>query len=249
VSGTKCLADLRTFGDQLRKDGYWLNESGYGYGYPMYGYGYGYGMPADGPQLVPGANSSTGGYWRARPGYEVRTLLTSANILAQSGQQQACETLLSSIRVIYQGYVKDLRSGDTPRTVREGGRAAEIAAAQPVDGSNISFRSDDLIGTEVVNPKNEELGSVNDIVLTPKTGKIAYLVLARGGLFGIDVKYVPIPWGDFKATPGTNLLVLDSVRARMDAAPEVKEGGFSKGGEYAMQSQKIDDFWQANLGK
>jgi hypothetical protein len=70
----------------------WLHGSGYGYGYPMYGYGYGYAMqPA----------SQGMGYSRVRPGYDVRTLLASANILAQRGDEQACERPLSSARDIY----------------------------------------------------------------------------------------------------------------------------------------------------
>ena len=69
---------MRAFNSQMRKDGYWLGESGYGYGYPMDGPGYGYGYP-----VVGGLEPTATGYQDARPGYDVRTLIAAANILAR----------------------------------------------------------------------------------------------------------------------------------------------------------------------
>jgi sporulation protein YlmC with PRC-barrel domain len=245
-----CLAELRTFDSLMRKDGYWYHDAGNGYGFPVYGYGYSYGYADAGtPPDAAIGNPPASEYWRARPGYEVRTLLTSANILAHSNQQPACHALLVATRAIYAGYVADLRRGALPRPDVATRRKEEISAAQPVDAESRTFRSDQLIGTDVVNPQNQDLGSVEDLVLAPATGKITYLVLRRGGLFGIDSKYVPVPWQDFKATPGTNLLVLDSGLKHMDAAPQVKEDQFSKQGEFTSESQKIDEYWKPAVTK
>ncbi len=241
----QCLTDLSAFQVQMQKDGYWRGGSSYGYGYPMYGYAYGEARPLTTSTVAPGGAS----YWRARPGYEIRTLLASAQILAQRGQQQPCEALLAAIRDIYGRYAGEMRSGNGPRDNAEAWRRDQLATAQPVASSNVSYRSDQLIGTEVLNPKGDTLGSVADLVLSPQTGKIAYLVIGRGGLFGINEKYVPVPWADFKATADANLLVLNTTKADIGSAPHVKEDQFSASGDFAKQSQAVDAYWSAHPAK
>jgi sporulation protein YlmC with PRC-barrel domain len=236
----KCLSDLSVFNKEMQKDGYWLGESGYGIGFPMGGYGYGY--PVGG---YPAANAA--GYQDLRPGYEVRALMVSANILARHGQQQSCEAVLGTTRGIYKIFLTDMHNGKMPMVDISGWRQQQIAAAQPVTGKDTSFRSDELVGTDVRDPQDNALGSVEDLVISPKTGKIAYLVIGRGGIFGIDEKYVPVPWDDFKITPNANLLVLDTTKAVMEAAPRVDRDQFATHGHFDQQSQTVDAYWKAHF--
>ena len=107
------------------------------------------------------------GYQSARLGYELRTLIASANILARQGQQQPCEDVLAATRNVYKTYVAEMHSGKVPPPDVQGWRQLQINAAQPVT-SNTSFRSDELVGTEVRSPQNEALGSVKDLVMSPQ---------------------------------------------------------------------------------
>lgn len=243
----KCAGDLRDFSSQMQRDGYWFEGASAGYGYPMYGYNY---DPNKSMGSLGAARPlAAAAYWRARPGYEVRTLLASASILAQRGQQHECEALLGVTHEVYDRYAAQLRSGKFPRAQTPSSRQRELATAQPIGSATFS-RSDQLIGTEVFNPKGEGLGSVNDLVMSPATGQIAYLVVGRGGVFGIDEKYVPVPLRHFKAmTTGADLLVLDATRAIMDDAPRVREDQFSPNCDFADQSSKIDDYWKSHSSK
>ena len=188
------------------------------------------------------------GYQTARPGYEVRILVASANILARHGQQQACENVLATSREIYKVYAADLRDGKMPpMTDVPGWRQQQVASAVPVTSKSASFRSDELLGTEVRTPQDDGLGSVEDLVMSPQTGEIAYLVVSQGGIFGFDEKYVPVPWADSKITQGASLLVLDSTKAAMNAAPQVSKEQFTSAGHFDQESQKVDAYWKAHL--
>jgi sporulation protein YlmC with PRC-barrel domain len=245
VGAQRCLADLRAFNSTIIKDGHWLGGSRYGYGYLVGTSGYGwYGYPGDDYPAV-----ASDGVREARPGYEIRSLLVAANILARRGQQQECETLLTTSRGIYQNYVSSLHGKNAPAARVDGWEQREIASAQPVTGQNISFNSDQLVGTEVRNPKGEKLGSVHDIVTSPQTGKIAYLVIGRGGVFGLDEKYVPVPWEDFKVTPNVSLLVLTATPDAMKGAPEIRSNQLDNNADFEGISQKVDAYWKTSLSR
>lgn len=246
----KCASDLRAFDGAMQKDGNWLHGSGYGYGYPLYGYGYGYGhgSPEFGP-LIGHGNSAATNHARARPGYEIRTLIASATILAQRGKQAECDALLTTAREVYKGYAADLGDHQRPRSDGLAWRTKQIAAAQPVAGSKAGYRSDHLIGADVVNAQGDDLGDVYDVVVAPQTGKITYLVVGRGGVFGIGERHVPVPWEAFKITDAGNILVLDSTKGNLDAAPRVAENHFSPRGDVGQQGASADAFWKSRILK
>ena len=237
----KCLDDVKALSAEMSKGGYWLDGSDYGYGYPMGGYGYGYGMMGE------GRGAGFTGYGSARPGYEIRTLMSSATILAQMGQEQPCETVLATTRTVYERYAADLHGRGIMSADQPGWRTRQIAAAVPVTGKDMSFRPDQLVDSNVVSPGGETLGSIHDTITNPKSGQMAYLIISRGGLFGIDASYVPVPWADFKASPNASLLVLDTTKAVLSAAPQVSDSQFTKAGQFDPESQKVDGYWTLHL--
>ena len=233
-----CLDHLKAFDAQMEKDGYWLGGSGYGYGYPLGGFWAG-SLGSDAGMAM-GAASAMMRYANARPGYEVRVLLAGADILARHGKQQPCEDMLVQIRASYEEYKTDLRVANAM-----GFRKQELSLAVPVASRTMAFRSDDLLGSEVRTPGNVALGSVDDIVMGPEGGKIAYLVVARGGVFGLGERHVAVPWDRFKVSPNLHILVLDTTRDAMDQAPRIIEGRFVKVEPFAQQTAKADAYWTA----
>jgi len=241
-----CRSDLKNFSQQMAKGGYWVADDGDSLGYPVGAAGEG----MDGRATSESGVQARGpGYFSGRPGYEVRVLMASANILARHGQQEPCEGVLTETRELYKSYLLDLqRAGVTPVDL-PGWRQRQIAAAVPVKGSNIAFRSDELLGVEVQSPDGAALGSVDDLALNPETGELGYLVIARGGFFGFDETRIPIPWDDFKATPNADLLVLDTTKSVLDAAPRVSKNASTVSANANSDSQRVDAYWKANQPK
>ena len=80
-----------------------------------------------------------------------------------------------------------------------------------------------LIGMQVRNTKNENLGKITDLVIDQKSGKVAYAALSVGGVLGVGDKLVAVPFEAFTPNPGQDGLVLNIDKQRLQQAP-----GFSQ---------------------
>jgi sporulation protein YlmC with PRC-barrel domain len=79
----------------------------------------------------------------------------------------------------------------------------------------------ELIGKSVVNNQDEDLGTVQDLVLDQE-GQVTGIVLASGGFLGIGAKPVGIAWNDLAAAMDQETLRLDLTPEQVAEAPEFK---------------------------
>jgi sporulation protein YlmC with PRC-barrel domain len=76
-----------------------------------------------------------------------------------------------------------------------------------------------LTGDHVHNLKNEHLGDIKEIMLDMRSGKVAYAVLAHGGVFSIGEKLFAVPWSALKLDTVNKRFVLDVAKDRFENAP------------------------------
>jgi sporulation protein YlmC with PRC-barrel domain len=102
--------------------------------------------------------------------------------------------------------------------------AAQTAAPQTTaKGTNLP-RASKLIGTDVENGQGEDLGKIEDVVLDPQDGRVAYAVLSFGGFLGLGEKYFAVPWSALTAKAGEDdTLILNVDKEKLQNAP-----GFNK---------------------
>lgn len=253
IRNSQCLRDVRAFQTKMQKDGYWLN------GYRDMGYGF---FPPQPAVATGGAAHNNGsgttkrgsGPWgngglTGRPGFDLRTLIAAAVILGRHGNEQSCENVLHSAQNIYHGYTAELaRHGVNAPGVTKW-REAQMAKAKPVTQLRQDFRLGNIKGTQVRSPADHVLGSVNDVVLNPHSGKVAYLLVSfGGGAFGIGSSTTAVPWRDFYATPGLNTLVLKTTEQALNHAPKVNPNQFGAGPGSSKIDQQVGAYWRSHLG-
>jgi sporulation protein YlmC with PRC-barrel domain len=83
--------------------------------------------------------------------------------------------------------------------------------------------ADTLIGEDVYNHKDEDLGDIKEIMLEMNTGKVAYAVLSFGGLMGMGEKLFAVPWNALKLDTENKRFLLNLDKKRLETAP-----GFDK---------------------
>ena len=49
-------------------------------------------------------------------------------------------------------------------------------------------------GTTVYNASGDDLGSIHDLMIDKRSGRVVYAVMSFGGFLGIGEKYHPLPW-------------------------------------------------------
>lgn len=99
-------------------------------------------------------------------------------------------------------------------------------------------KSDQVIGREVVNLENEDLGIVEELVLNKQTGETAYVVLSFGGIMGLGDKYFALPWSSLTYNPKQECFVVKMGKEELKNAP-----GFDKNNWPNM----ADPTWQKTI--
>jgi sporulation protein YlmC with PRC-barrel domain len=176
----------------------------------------------------------------------LRVLVASAIILARQKQERRCQDTLASANEVFRLDSQD-RVNSVPAVVREEGwRQQQIDSAVVVSNNYPFYRADELIGTEVRDPRDALLGNVADVIQVRQSGKIAYLIIDRGSVFGFAGKPVAVPWADFRITPTASLLVLDTTQVALDQAPSGYDRYPKTTAAADLQAKQIDAYWSAH---
>ena len=99
-----------------------------------------------------------------------------------------------------------------------------------------------LIGDDVYNHSEEDLGDIKEIMLDMRTGEVAYAVLSFGGILGMGEKLFAVPWQSLTLDTANKRFLLDVDKDQLKNAP-----GFNKDNWPDMSSadwsREVDNFY------
>lgn len=111
---------------------------------------------------------------------------------------------------------KDAQGDITGEASTRGGVAIEETEAL--------IASDKVEGTPVYNRSGESLGSIYNVMIDKRSGKVRYAVMSFGGFLGIGERYHPLPWDKLTYEPGRGGYVVDLSREQLEGAPSYGRG-------------------------
>lgn len=83
--------------------------------------------------------------------------------------------------------------------------------------------ADTLIGNDVYNHNEEDLGDIKEIMLDVRSGRVSYAVLSFGGFLSMGEKLFAVPWNALTLDTVNKRFVLNVEKERLENAP-----GFDK---------------------
>jgi len=98
--------------------------------------------------------------------------------------------------------------------------------------------ADTLVGNDVYNKTDDDLGDIKEIMLDMRNGQVSYAVMAFGGFLGMGEKLFAVPWAALKLDTENKRFVLDVDKERLESAP-----GFDK----SHWPDMADPTWQKSI--
>lgn len=84
-------------------------------------------------------------------------------------------------------------------------------------------KTDNVIGRDVTNSANEDLGEIKEVMLDKATGRVAYIVLETGTFLGLGGKLFALPWNSIRYDASKSKFILNVDKEKLKKAP-----GFDK---------------------
>jgi osmotically-inducible protein OsmY len=105
-----------------------------------------------------------------------------------------------------------------------GGASAQQAAAPPASPPAVLLNASTVIGSNVKDASGRDVGKVEELMLDPGDGRVAFAVVSFGGFLGLGSKLFAVPWEALTVSRGESALVLHVRQDMLGSAPSFERG-------------------------
>lgn len=184
---------------------------------------------------------------------DLRKLRNAAHILQSYGLMEACQNVAAAIQEITKDPVKNAEVRDTYYSTQ--GRMiitddrpydeklkSRQASAVLLSESAGSINANEMIGADVHNHLNEDVGEIQNLILSDK-GQPAYVVVASGGFLGLGEKWIAVPFSKVKVSADGGTYYVNMTEEQIDAAPDFDIWNFNweKSADWRAENEKYFD--------
>ena len=87
-----------------------------------------------------------------------------------------------------------------------------------------AYRASRMIGSAVLNDKNEKIGTVDDLIVSPND-RVLFAVLSVGGFLGINRRLIAVPYSELKVdNEGRKIILPGASKDALSNLPEFHYG-------------------------
>ena len=83
-------------------------------------------------------------------------------------------------------------------------------------------KANKIIGMEIKDSQEQKLGKVKDLAVDMQNGRVVEVIVATGGMLGVDEQFVAVPPGQFTCDAAAKALQLNVEKSRFKEAPSFK---------------------------
>lgn len=105
--------------------------------------------------------------------------------------------------------------------------------------------SDKVEGTAVYGADNQQIGTIERVMIEKISGKVSYAVLAFGGFLGIGHDHYPLPWSSLKYDTNLGGYITGLTETRLKGAPK-----YASDNDWSWdttRTKSLDDFYGAGI--
>lgn len=102
--------------------------------------------------------------------------------------------------------------------------------------------ADKVTGTSVYNAAGDDLGTIHDLMIDKRSGRVAYAVMSFGGFLGMGEKYHPLPWNVLTYDEDKGGYNIDLTSEQLRSAPAYSRDEISRFGT-SSADERVDTYY------